>query len=78
MTDRICARIEDIRREKGRVLVAIDGRCAAGKTTLALRLQEKLGCPLFHMDDFFPAPGTADAGALRPARRECGPGAVPG
>lgn len=56
MTDRICARIEDIRREKGRVLVAIDGRCAAGKTTLALRLQEKLGCPLFHMDDFFLRP----------------------
>lgn len=56
MTDRICARIENIRREKGRVLVAIDGRCAAGKTTLALQLQEKLGCPLFHMDDFFLRP----------------------
>ncbi len=30
-------------------LVAIDGRCASGKTTLA----KKLGYPTVHMDDFF-------------------------
>lgn len=37
-------------------LIAIDGRCASGKTTLASRLQAALGCPVFHMDDFFLRP----------------------
>lgn len=36
-----------------RILVAIDGRCAAGKTTLASLLQNEIGCTVFHMDDFF-------------------------
>ncbi len=39
-----------------RVIVAVDGRCGAGKTTLAARLQKDLGCTVFHMDDFFPRP----------------------
>lgn len=39
-----------------RVLVAIDGRCAAGKTTLAASLQAQLACNVFHMDDFFLRP----------------------
>lgn len=39
-----------------RLLIAIDGRCAAGKTTLAARLQERWNCPVFHMDDFFLRP----------------------
>lgn len=56
MIDTVLKQIEELGREKGRVLVAIDGRCAAGKTTLALQLQKKLGCPLFHMDDFFLRP----------------------
>lgn len=36
-------------------VVAIDGRCAAGKTTLAKHLEARLGenCAVFHMDDFF-------------------------
>ena len=38
------------------VIVAIDGPCAAGKTTLAGKLQEKYDCNLFHMDDFFLRP----------------------
>ena len=38
------------------VLVALDGRCGAGKTTLARRLQTELGCRVFHMDDFFLRP----------------------
>lgn len=33
--------------------VAIDGRCAAGKTTLARKLSEAFGAPVVHMDDFF-------------------------
>ena len=37
-------------------IVAIDGRCASGKSTLGARLSEVLGCPLFHLDDFFLRP----------------------
>ncbi len=35
------------------VIVALDGPCAAGKSTLGARLADTLACPLFHMDDFF-------------------------
>lgn len=38
------------------VIVAIDGRCGSGKTTLARRLQEELNCRVFHMDNFFLRP----------------------
>ena len=37
----------------GRLLLAIDGRCAAGKTTLAAGLQREFDCNVIHMDDFF-------------------------
>lgn len=37
-------------------LIAIDGRCAAGKTTLAAALQTELRASVFHMDDFFLRP----------------------
>lgn len=35
-------------------LIAIDGRCAAGKTTLAALLNEKTDCEVIHADCFFP------------------------
>ncbi len=35
------------------LVVAIDGKCASGKTTLGYYLQELFQCNLFHMDDFF-------------------------
>ena len=34
-------------------LLAIDGRCAAGKTTLAAQLAEEWDCNVVHMDDFY-------------------------
>ena len=34
-------------------LLAIDGRCASGKSTLAGQIGEWLGCPVFHLDDYF-------------------------
>lgn len=37
-------------------IIGIDGRCAAGKTTLATVLQARLGCAVVHMDDFFLRP----------------------
>lgn len=37
-------------------ILAIDGRCASGKSTLAALLAEEYACPLFHLDDFFLRP----------------------
>lgn len=37
-------------------VIAIDGRCASGKTTLARRLAEITGAGVIHMDDFFLPP----------------------
>lgn len=42
--------------KRERIIAAIDGRCAAGKTTLAHALQGELSCNVFHMDDFFLRP----------------------
>lgn len=49
-------------------VAAIDGRCGSGKTTLAGQAAQQLGCPLFHMDDFFLPP------ALRTPERLATPG----
>ena len=62
-----------IRREReaspgDRCTVAIDGRCASGKSTLAEALSRELGCPVIHMDDFF----------LRPEQRTPERLAIPG
>ncbi|MDE6658901.1 MAG: AAA family ATPase [Eubacterium sp.] len=39
-----------------RCIVAIDGRCASGKSTLADELSNALDCSVVHMDDFFLQP----------------------
>ena len=49
----ILEKIEEIRREKGRCIVSIDGRCASGKSTLGTYLKEKTGGELIRMDHFF-------------------------
>lgn len=38
------------------LLIAIDGRCAAGKTTTASLVKEKINCNIIHMDSFFLQP----------------------
>ena len=48
--------IDALLEREGLVLVAIDGNCAAGKTTLAAGLAECYDCNVFHMDDFFLRP----------------------
>lgn len=44
------------RNEKEQLLIALDGRCASGKTTLASRLKEAINCNVIHMDHFFLRP----------------------
>lgn len=57
--EEIQQKITQLLSEKEHVFVAIDGRCAAGKTTLAQVLNRRYGYPVVHMDDFF----------LRPSQR---------
>jgi len=49
-------RIDGLMSGKERVLVAIDGDCAAGKTTLAALLAQVYDCNIVHMDHFFLRP----------------------
>lgn len=39
------------------VIIAVDGVCGGGKSTLGEALTVKYDCNLFHMDDFFLRPG---------------------
>lgn len=39
-----------------RCIIAIDGRCASGKSTLAEELKNTVDCSVIHMDDFFLQP----------------------
>lgn len=54
--ERIADKIQHLQKEKQRVFVAIDGRCAAGKTTLAHMLQSHFACDVIPMDSFFLRP----------------------
>ena len=49
-------RQEDMSLSKAPLLAAIDGRCGAGKTTLAAQLQRRFGWSVLHMDHFFLRP----------------------
>ena len=49
---------------RGRVIVAIDGRCGSGKSTLAATLAEMLNSPVVHADDFFLPPNRRTAERL--------------
>ena len=49
-------KIDALLREKEAVLIAIDGPCASGKTTLGTELEKYYDCNVFHMDDFFLRP----------------------
>ena len=40
-------------KQRSTLVLAIDGRCTAGKTTLAARLAELCDCNVIHMDHFF-------------------------
>ena len=46
-------RINEIISEKGRIIIAIDGLCASGKTTFANKLAKQINAQVIHMDNFF-------------------------
>mgnify|MGYP003294461705 CR=1 FL=1 len=54
--DVIVPHINRLLAQKDRVIIAIDGKCTSGKTTLASQLAEIYDCNVFHMDDFFLRP----------------------
>lgn len=47
---------KNLLQEKDSIVIAIDGRCAAGKTTLAQLFAQYISCPVIPMDDFFLQP----------------------
>ena len=70
--DKLVQAVQDIKEainclleEKSCVYIAIDGRCGAGKSTLAEALQRELGCEVAHMDDFFLRPKQRTAERLK-------------
>ncbi|HWS30635.1 MAG TPA: hypothetical protein VN512_11090, partial [Clostridia bacterium] len=48
--------IEALLSSKERACIALDGRCCAGKTTLAAYLEQNYPCAAVHMDHFFLTP----------------------
>ncbi|MCM1182436.1 MAG: uridine kinase [Roseburia sp.] len=70
MENRVSEPVRIIRSlpETGRPrIIAIDGRCASGKTTLAEQLREVLDCTVIHMDEFFLRPEQRTQERLRTA-----------
>lgn len=61
-------RIDALLNTGRQIVIAIDGSCTAGKTTLASLLEKEYDCNIFHMDDFF----------LRPEQRTAQRYAEPG
>ena len=52
----LCEKIDSMMAEEEILIVAIDGPCGAGKSSLAKRLGEKYKANIFHMDDYFLTP----------------------
>ena len=49
----LLAHIRESSVDSDKFIIAIDGRCGAGKSTLATALGAKLDAAVFHIDDFF-------------------------
>ena len=53
MNEKIYESINSALEKSNSVVIAIEGPCTSGKTTLAKMLSEKFPCNVIHMDDFF-------------------------
>lgn len=56
ITKKIVEEVQRLQLEKGIVFLAIDGRCASGKTTLANALLKQIDCNVIPIDHFFLRP----------------------
>lgn len=54
--DPILSAVADLIREGSNILVAVDGPCGSGKTSLGSAIARVFPCNLFHMDDFYLPP----------------------
>lgn len=54
--EKLIAQIKRILNSKTFAVIAIDGPCASGKTTLALKLSKEFPSQIIHTDDFFLPP----------------------
>lgn len=52
----IFAKINELSKEKKNIIIALDGDCASGKSTLGELIQKITLCDLIHMDDYFLPP----------------------
>lgn len=64
----ILNKINYVKKPNYGIIVAIDGECASGKTTIATEISKNLVCSVIHMDDFFLRP------EMRTPEREAEPG----
>jgi len=63
----------DSLRDKPRLLVAIDGRCGSGKSSLSQLIASVYGAVVLHMDDFFQSEQQKSAGERAPIANIDGP-----
>lgn len=56
MEKALAAILQEIDRRKKPLIIAVDGRCASGKTTFAELLEKAVGCTVIHTDHFFLRP----------------------
>ena len=56
--------IKNLISQKSNPVIAIDGCCASGKTTLAKKIAEEIGAQIIHADDFFLPPEMRSAERL--------------
>ena len=63
----VLERAVELKKEKRRVTIVIDGRCGSGKSTCADYIAEVLKCPVIRADDFFLPPEKRTAERLSQA-----------
>ena len=61
----LCEKIDDMMVNNNGLVVAIDGPCAGGKSSLANSLGEYFDANIFHIDDYFLTPGLRTENRLK-------------